>query len=76
MDAGMLRSRAHKREWFADSRDGVRQLQVTCHDDVGRVVFSIWHGDTCAATFRLPVQDARRLVAQLADCVDAVDRRG
>ena len=30
-------------------------------------MLSMWHGDTCTATFQLPSEDAARLIAHLAD---------
>lgn len=31
------------------------------------MVLSLWTGDTCTATFRLPMADAARLISSLAD---------
>lgn len=55
------------RAQFADTRTPVRRLQATWHADEQTIVFSLWQGDRCTATFRMPVQDAPRLIALLAD---------
>jgi hypothetical protein len=59
--------RHSNREWFIDRRDRGRRLQVTWHRDDRTAVLSIWHGETCSATFQLPIQDAARLIGHLAD---------
>jgi hypothetical protein len=69
----MSTSRQHlkrsNREWFTDRRAPGRRLQVTGHGDQGTTVLSIWHGDTCAGTFQLPVEESARLIGHLADCL-------
>jgi hypothetical protein len=54
------------REWFTDRRTPERRLQVTWHGEERTTVLSIWHGDACAATFQLPVEDNALLITQLA----------
>jgi hypothetical protein len=54
------------RDWFTDRRASDRGLQVTWHRENRTVVLSIWHGATCAGTFQLSIEDAARLVADLA----------
>jgi hypothetical protein len=54
------------RAWFTDRRAPDRRLQVTWHDDQRTTVLSIWHGNACAATFQLPVEDSALLITQLA----------
>ncbi len=54
------------REWFTDRRTPERRLQVTWHGEQRTTVLSIWHGDACAATFQLPVEDNALLISQLA----------
>ncbi len=54
------------RTWFTDRRAPDRRLQVTWHDEQRTTVLSIWHGNTCAATFQLPVEDSALLITQLA----------
>jgi hypothetical protein len=55
------------RQWFVDRRAPDRRLQVTWHREHRTAVLSIWHGETCAATFQLPTDAAARLIAHLAD---------
>lgn len=55
-----------RRDVFLDERGHDRGLRVTTHSEEGIVVLSIWHDDRCAASFRLPVADAGRLIAVLA----------
>jgi hypothetical protein len=59
--------RRSNREWFIDRRDRGRRLQVTWHRDARTAVLSIWHGETCSATFQLPIEDAARLIGHLAE---------
>jgi hypothetical protein len=68
MTTGALRLGSN-REWFVDPRGPERRLQVTCHGETHRVVLSVWNGNACAATFQLPLDDAPRLIAHLADCL-------
>jgi hypothetical protein len=53
------------REWFTDRRTPERRLQVTWHGEQRTTVLSIWHGDACAATFQLPVEENALLINQL-----------
>jgi hypothetical protein len=53
------------RVWFLDDREPPRRLQVTHHPDSRVVVFSLWPGDLCTATFRLPVEDAPAMIEVL-----------
>jgi hypothetical protein len=55
------------RQWFVDRRAPDRRLQVTWHREQHTAVLSVWHGDTCRATFQLRSDDAARLIAHLAD---------
>ena len=41
-------------------------LRVTWHDELELIVLSIWRGESCAATFRLPIADASQLAAFLS----------
>jgi hypothetical protein len=36
-------------------------LRVTWHPERDLVVLSVWHGDRCVGTFRMPVRDVPRL---------------
>jgi hypothetical protein len=55
------------RRWFADKRSPARRLAVSSHPELGVVVLSLWKGDRCTGTFRLPVADAAELVAALTE---------
>ena len=55
------------RQWYVDRRSPDRRLQVTWHLEQHTAVLSIWHDDTCTATFQLPTEAAARLIAHLAD---------
>lgn len=56
-----------KRSWFYDVRAPARRMAVSTHEAEGITVVSFWQGDTCTATFRLPLADSSRLIAVLAD---------
>lgn len=56
-----------RKVWFTDDRTGVRRMGVSSHPESGLVILSLWQGDTCTATFRLPVRDAPALIAALAE---------
>lgn len=58
---------AGKRVWFHDMRSPDRRMAISCHTSEGLVVISLWRGDTCTSTFRLPLADAARLISVLAD---------
>ena len=53
--------------YFVDDRGIDRRLKVTWHARERLFVLSIWQGNRCAATFRLPVANAARLVSTLVD---------
>ncbi|HEV7887154.1 MAG TPA: hypothetical protein VGO92_06310 [Acidimicrobiales bacterium] len=61
-----------RKAWFADDRTPVRRMGVSPHPEAGVVVVSLWQGETCTATFRLPIHDAPRLIGTLANALDAV----
>lgn len=50
-----------RRTLFVDERGA--GLRVTWHADRGFVVLSLWHDDVCAATVRLPTDEAARLAS-------------
>src|SRR6266850_133986 len=54
------------RAWFHDTRTPARRMAVSAHADDGIIVVSFWQGDTCTATFRLPLADGARLIAAVA----------
>lgn len=53
-------------EVFFDVRGDSRTMRVSWYADTGVAVFSIWQGDTCTGTFRLPIPDLPRMVEALA----------
>ena len=59
--------RESAREWFIDRRAPERRLQVTWHPKQRTAVLSTWNGDVCTSSFQLPIEDAPRLIAHLAD---------
>jgi hypothetical protein len=64
-----------RRDLFLDERG--TGLRVTWHPERDLVVLSVWQGDRCVGTFRMPVQDVPRLsgllAAALGDWVDQAD---
>ena len=65
---GEVRRLPARSELFVDERGVV--LRASSHPDRACVVVSIWHGDTCAGSFRLPVADTARLAAFLLGPLD------
>jgi hypothetical protein len=67
--------RSARRDMFLDERGTA--LRVTWHPERDLVVLSVWQGDSCVGTFRMPVQDVPRLsgllAAALGDRVDQAD---
>jgi hypothetical protein len=55
------------RVWFFDKRSRLRRMGVASHPEQGVVVISLWTGDTCTGTFRLPMAEAGQLISSLAD---------
>jgi hypothetical protein len=45
-------------------------LRATWHLELGLVVLSVWHGDACTASFRLPIAEAPQLSRFLAGISD------
>ena len=52
-------------EVFLDARGDSRGLRVSWHPEADVVVLSMWHGGTCAGTFRLPVDEVPELIRVL-----------
>lgn len=71
-----LRRLPRRQEVLVDER-GV-SLRLTWHAERDQVVLSLWHDGTCAATFRLPAEEAPRLagflVAVMGDWASGVAR--
>lgn len=55
-----------ERVWFYDARGQVRRMGVSTHPADSTMVISLWQGDACTGTFRLPANDAARLISTLA----------
>ena len=55
-----------ERVWFYDARGQVRRMGVSGHPADSTMVISLWQGDVCTGTFRLPATDAARLISTLA----------
>ena len=55
-----------ERVWFYDARGRVRRMGVSTHPVDSTIVISLWQGDTCTGTFRMPAKDAARLISTLA----------
>jgi hypothetical protein len=67
-------------ELFLDARGSDRTMRVSLHPERRVAVISLWAGATCRATFRLPLDEATRLVEVLgavpappAGTVDSTD---
>jgi hypothetical protein len=54
------------RVWFYDARGPVRRMGVSTHPADSTIVISLWQGDTCTGTFRLPAREGAHLVSTLA----------
>src|ERR1039458_2537650 len=55
-----------ERVWFYDARGHVRRMGVSTHPADSTIVISLWQGDICTGTFRMPAKDAARLISSLA----------
>jgi hypothetical protein len=55
-----------ERVWFYDSRSPVRRMGVSAHPVDSTMIISLWQGDVCTGTFRLPALDAAGLISTLA----------
>jgi hypothetical protein len=55
-----------ERTWFFDTRGTVRRMGVSAHAADSTLVFSLWQGDACTGTFRLPASEAPGLISALA----------
>ena len=51
---------------FSDIRGDGRVMRVSCHDESGMVVLSLWADRHCRASFRLDGEDVPRLMEALA----------
>jgi len=55
-----------ERVWFSDARGPVRRMGVSTHPSDSTIVISLWQGDICTGTFRMPAQSAASLISTLA----------
>lgn len=55
--------------WFADERGIDRRMKITWHPERKLLVLSLWHEDTCTATFRLGVAEVPRLVGTMVEAL-------
>lgn len=66
-----------ERVWFHDTRSPVRRMGVSAHAADSTMVISLWQGDICTGTFRLPAPEAARLISALAyGMTDAISGPG
>ncbi|UAL30072.1 hypothetical protein K8W59_00475 [Nocardioides rotundus] len=59
---------------FLDSRGSDRALRVTWHSEAGVVVLSLWRGNVCAGSFRLPADEVPDLIDLLRAGLDSTYR--
>ena len=55
-----------ERVWFYDARGPVRRMGISTHPTDSTIVISLWQGDVCTGTFRMPAQNAAGLISTLA----------
>ena len=55
---------------YLDARGDDRALRVSWHDDAGVVVLSLWRGNVCSGSFRLPVDQVPALIDLLRRGLD------
>lgn len=55
-----------ERVWFSDTRSPVRRMGISTHPVDSTIVISLWQGDICTGTFRLPARDAASVISTLA----------
>jgi hypothetical protein len=55
-----------ERVWFSDTRSPVRRMGISTHPVDSTIVISLWQGDICTGTFRLPAKDAASVISTLA----------
>jgi hypothetical protein len=56
---------------LSDRRGQGRALRASWHPEIGALVLSMWHGNTCAATAQLTPEAVAQLVGVLADSLAA-----
>jgi hypothetical protein len=58
-------------EFFLDTRGDARSMRVRWHHRDGLVLLSLWRGDECTGTFRLPIDEVPTLIEMLRSGLDA-----
>jgi hypothetical protein len=51
-------------------------MRTSWHPHEGVVVLSLWQGPVCTGSFRLPVQDAPRLIEELVEALGSAVKGG
>jgi hypothetical protein len=52
---------------FDDVRDNGRTMRISCHEDQGTVVVSLWQNALCRGSFRLAAADLGRFMSALTE---------
>jgi hypothetical protein len=52
---------------FADVRDNGRTMRISCHEDQGIVVVSLWQNALCRGSFRMAAVDLSRFISALTE---------
>lgn len=52
---------------FDDVRDNGRTMRISCHEDHGTVVVSLWQTALCRGSFRLAADDLGRFISVLTE---------
>ncbi len=63
----VARDRPAGRVWFVDPESPERRMSVSTHLEDGVVLVSLWSGQRCTGSFKMPLTDAPRLIGALAD---------
>ena len=58
-------------EFFLDTRGDARSLRVRWHHEDGLVLLSLWRGNECTGTFRLPIDEVPGLIDALRAGLDS-----
>lgn len=56
-----------RRDGFDDGRDGMPRVEVCWHPTEGAIVLGVWRGPVCRVPHQSPIEDAPRLIGELAD---------
>lgn len=56
---------------FLDARGDTRALRVSWHPEADMIVLSLWEGNVCTGTFRLPADRVPDLIDTLVDVLRA-----